>query len=79
MITVTPKIPAMSETRSSHIPTFLRRGLRRSKARGRSPSPEKVEKFLRERAGSFRSVPPGPSQFDVIEERYKDQDTIALE
>lgn len=70
----------MSETRSSHhVPTFLRRGLRRSKARGRSPSPEKVNDFLRERVGSFRAVPPGASQYDAVEERYKDQDAIALE
>lgn len=69
----------MIENRGSHVAAFLRHGLQRSKDRGRSPSPEKVDNFLRKRVKSFRSVPPGPSQFVPIEERYRSQDEIALE
>ncbi|KAI8718138.1 hypothetical protein NCS52_00891800 [Fusarium sp. LHS14.1] len=38
-----------------------------------------VDKFLRQRVDSFRAAPPGPSQYDDREERYKAQDSIAVE
>ncbi|WAO91210.1 Hypothetical protein NCS54_00866800 [Fusarium falciforme] len=38
-----------------------------------------VDKFLRRRVDSFRAAPPGPSQYDDREERYKAQDSIAVE
>ncbi|KAI1407979.1 hypothetical protein F5Y13DRAFT_173566 [Hypoxylon sp. FL1857] len=67
----------MEESKSPRRHSFLRRGLLRSKARGKSPSPEKVDRFLRERVNSFRDVPPEPSQYDVDEERFKTQSGIA--
>lgn len=70
---------AMRDSNSPPRHSFLRRGLLRSKAHTRSPSPKMVDKFLRRRVDSFRAAPPGPSQYDEREERYKAQDSIAVE
>ncbi|KAM6524476.1 hypothetical protein FALCPG4_010088 [Fusarium falciforme] len=69
----------MRDSNSPPRHSFLRRGLLRSKAHTRSPSPKMVDKFLRRRVDSFRAAPPGPSQYDDREERYKAQDSIAVE
>ncbi|KAI8668518.1 hypothetical protein NCS55_00878000 [Fusarium keratoplasticum] len=69
----------MRDSNSPPRHSFLRRGLLRSKAHTRSPSPKMVDKFLRRRVDSFRAAPPGPSQYDEREERYKAQDSIAVE
>ncbi|KAI8667599.1 hypothetical protein NCS56_00897000 [Fusarium sp. Ph1] len=69
----------MRDSNSPPRHSFLHRGLLRSKAHTRSPSPKMVDNFLRRRVDSFRAAPPGPSQYDDREERYKAQDSIAVE
>ncbi|RYP67688.1 hypothetical protein DL771_007095 [Monosporascus sp. 5C6A] len=69
----------MGKLKSSFEHSFLQRGIQRAKGRHRSPSPEKVNKFLRERVGSFRDAPPGETQYDTDERKFKAQDDIALE
>ncbi|KAF4450954.1 hypothetical protein F53441_6015 [Fusarium austroafricanum] len=54
------------------------RVFQRSKPRNRSSSPRKVDQFLRRRVDSFRDAPPGPTQYDDNEQRYKPQDSIAV-
>ncbi|RYP25248.1 hypothetical protein DL765_000129 [Monosporascus sp. GIB2] len=69
----------MGTLKSSHEHSFLRRGILRAKGRRRSPSPEKVDKFLRERVGSFRDAPPGETQYDADEGKFKALGDIAVE
>lgn len=47
--------------------------------RKRSPNPRRFEKYIKQTVSSFREVPPGPTQYDEQEERYKPSAEVALE
>ncbi|KAF9874034.1 hypothetical protein CkaCkLH20_08406 [Colletotrichum karsti] len=69
----------MGEGSTSHGLQRLRRPFWRSKARGRSPSPEKCDNFLRKKVNSFRITPPGPVQFHDQEQKFRPKEEDAAE
>ncbi|TDZ36330.1 hypothetical protein C8035_v001693 [Colletotrichum spinosum] len=62
----------------SHRPSRIKGKFWRSKPKETPPDPERVDFFLRRRVDSFQTTPPGPTQFDHDQGRYKAQDEIAV-